>query len=261
LSDDHAGRNLNHADVVLRRLGDPGLCCGRVLPVNMARFGDLTTLADVRAWLSTGSQAMPPTDDLLLQRLITAASQFIQTWLSRSIASQDYYEVRDGTGGRTLQFGAFPVTSVLEVVVDAITIQPVAPFIPAPPGQAAVWQPSTFTVGPAGYLFTPTQITLHGYFFSRRPQNVQLTYTAGYRTVPSDVAQACIELTALRYRERTRIGEVSKHLGTETITYSQRDMPADVMTVLTKYKAIAPVSGWLTQASTQSDPATLVAAI
>ena len=50
-------------------------------------FGDLTTLADVRAWLSTGQQAMLPIDDLLLQRLITAASQFTQTWLNRSIIS------------------------------------------------------------------------------------------------------------------------------------------------------------------------------
>jgi hypothetical protein len=226
-----------------------------------AQFGDLTTLADVRAWLSTGAQPMPPTDDLLLQRLITAASRFIQTWLSRSIASQDYYEVRDGTGGQTLQFAAFPVTNVLEVVVDTITIPPVPPFAPAPPGQAGVVQPSTFSVGPAGYLFTPTQITLRGYLFSRRQQNVQLTYTAGYRTVPYDLAQACIELVSLRYRERTRIGEVSKHLGTETIAYSQRDVPADVMTVLTKYEVVAPITGFLTQASTQSDPATLVAAI
>jgi hypothetical protein len=223
-------------------------------------LGDLTTLADVRAWLSTGQQAMPPTDDLLLQRLITAASQFIQTWLNRSIASQDYYEARDGTGGHTLQFGAFPVTAVLEVLVDTVTIPPVPPFTPAPPGQTVILPPSTFGLGPAGYLFTPTQITLRGYRFWRGPQNVQLTYTAGYPTTPYDIAQACIELVATRYRERTRIGEVSRHLGTETVTYSQNDMPADVRVTLFNYKMAAPVTGFLTQARTQFDPAILVAA-
>ena len=55
-----------------------------------ASFGDLTTLADVKAWLQTGQSAFPATDDALLTRLITAASQFIQTWLNRRIASQDW---------------------------------------------------------------------------------------------------------------------------------------------------------------------------
>ena len=222
-------------------------------------FGDLTTLADVRAWLTTAQQAMPPTDDLLLQRLITAASQFIQTWLNRSIAAQDYFEVRDGTGRQTLQFGAFPVTNVLQVVVDTATIPPVPPFTPAPPGQVVNLPPTTFFAGRAGYLFTPTQLTLRGYVFWRRPQNIQLTYTAGYASVPPEVVQACIELVALRYRERTRIGELSKRIGTDTIAYSQKDMPADLATLLTKYKLVAPISGSLMMANTQTDVATLVA--
>src|SRR5215469_8806175 len=65
--------------------------------------GDLTTLADVKAWLQTGQSAFPPTDDGLLARLITAASQYIQTWLNRQIAATDYLELRDGTGGQRLQ--------------------------------------------------------------------------------------------------------------------------------------------------------------
>ena len=35
-------------------------------------FGDLTTLGDVKAWLRTGQNAFPDTDDALLARLITA---------------------------------------------------------------------------------------------------------------------------------------------------------------------------------------------
>ena len=59
-------------------------------------FGDLTTLADVKVWLQTGQAAFPATDDALLTRLVTAASQYIQTWLNRGIASADFLEVRDG---------------------------------------------------------------------------------------------------------------------------------------------------------------------
>ena len=49
-------------------------------------FGDLTTLADVKAWLQTGQAAFPATDDALLTRLVVAASQYIQTWLNRQIS-------------------------------------------------------------------------------------------------------------------------------------------------------------------------------
>jgi hypothetical protein len=86
-------------------------------------FGDLTALANVKAWLQTGQNAFPATDDALLTRLITAASQYIQTWLNRQITLQDWIEVRDGSGNSLgpgdvrYQFAAFPVTAVS--LVDA----------------------------------------------------------------------------------------------------------------------------------------------
>src|SRR5690242_16931906 len=59
-----------------------------VLRVNLFRssfsmaYGDLTTLSDVKAWLQTGQNPFPATDDALLARLVTAASEFIQNWRS-----------------------------------------------------------------------------------------------------------------------------------------------------------------------------------
>src|SRR5271168_4090049 len=58
-------------------------------------YGDLCALADVTAWLQTGQNPFPATDDALLTRLITAASLFIETWLQRQIAVSDWIEVRD----------------------------------------------------------------------------------------------------------------------------------------------------------------------
>src|SRR5579863_7059613 len=143
-------------------------------------FGDLTTLADVKAWLQTGQTSFPATDDVLLSRLITAASQFIQTWLGRQIASSDWQEVRDGSGGQRLTFANFPVTAVLSLSIDGIAI-------------AAAPTDGGFD---AGYVFTPTELALRCYVFTRRAQNVIFTYTAGYAATPPDVAQACIELCA-----------------------------------------------------------------
>ena len=192
-------------------------------------FGDLTNLSDVKAWLQTGQSAFPATDDALLTRLITAASQYIQTWLNRVIAIADYIEVRDGTGGQRLQFGCFPARAVLSLTIDGIAIPP------APPAS-----PSTGLT--AGYVFSSTQLALRGYYFTRQIQNVVVSYTAGYSVTPPELAQACIDLVALRYRERMRVGEVSKAIGgRETVNYSQKDMSASTLTLLQQYRVVTPI--------------------
>ena len=208
-------------------------------------FGDLTTLADVKTWLQTGQSAFPTTDDALLTRLITAASQFIQTWLNRRIAEADYFELRDGTGGKRLQFGSFPVSAVLSLTIDGQII----------PAAVSSWA--------AGYTFSHTQLALRGYTFTHRAQNVMVTYTAGFATTPPEIAQACIELVGLRYRERTRVGEVSKAIGGgETVTYSQKDMSDAIKTLIQQYRMMAPVAGYVTTlSSTRTDPAMLAGAV
>ena len=210
-------------------------------------FGDLTTLDDVKAWLQTGQAAFPDTDDSLLTRLITAASRFIESWLNRQIASADWREVRDGTGGQRLTFANSPVTAVLSLVIDGLPIPPAA----AEGGFAA------------GYVFSPTELVLRGYVFTHRPHNVVITYTAGHLVTPPDIAQACIELVCLRYRERTRIGEVSRAVsGSETVSYSQRDLSDSVRLLLSQYRLVTPNSGFFRRAApTATDPALLAAAL
>lgn len=189
-------------------------------------FGDLTTLADVKGWLQTGQAAFPATDDALLTRLVAAASQYIQTWLGRQIASADYLEIRDGTGGHRLQFACFPVTAVLSLTID---------------GQVVPVAAASFNA--AGCRFSSTQLSVRGYRFNHGAQNVVIAYTAGYSTTPPEVAQACIELVSLRYRERTRIGEISRSLGgAETVAYAQKDMSDAIKTLLQQYRVVAPIA-------------------
>jgi hypothetical protein len=140
---------------------------------------------------------------------------------------------------------------VWSLSIDGLTIPPA----PAPGGITGGFG--------AGYVFSPTELALRGYVFTRRAQNVSVTYTAGYASVSPDIAQACIELVCQRYRERARIGEVSKALiSGETVTYSQKDMSDDVMTLLSQYRAVAPASGFArVLAPTATDPATLAAAL
>src|SRR6266446_4710494 len=87
-------------------------------------YGDLTTLADVKAWLQTSQNPFPATEDALLARLIAAASQFIQNWLNRQIAMADWLEVRDGTGGQLMVLANSPVAAVLSLSIDGLAIPP-----------------------------------------------------------------------------------------------------------------------------------------
>ena len=184
--------------------------------------GDLTTLANVKAYLS------PPlattADDALLSRLVTAASQFIQSWLNRTIASASYTDTRNGTGGTRLFLKNRPITAVASVSVDGVAI---APSSPAPTGD--------------GYLFDDGSIYLVGHCFTRGYQNVVVQYTAGFASTPPEIEQACIALVVLRYKERDRIGQASKNLGGEVVSFQQKDMPADVATVLDQYRNMVPV--------------------
>jgi hypothetical protein len=186
-------------------------------------MADLTTLAKAREWL--GIPGTVTTDDALLTRLVSSASDFIQTWLNRTIASQSYTETRDGTGGRRLLFSNYPVTAVSSVQID---------------GQAV---PLSTSVSMDGYVFNGTTLSLRGgtYRFSRDIQNVVVAYTAGFGTVPNEIEQSCLELVGLRYKEKDRIGLVSKGLAGETTNYTQKDMSDAIQSTLTNYKKVIPV--------------------
>jgi Phage gp6-like head-tail connector protein len=282
--------------------------------------GDLTTLANVKGWLGI----TVTTDDALLTRLITAQSRFIQSWLNRRIASQQYTEARDGLGaGRgsyVMMFNDFPVSSVSSLMIgtfniplspDGAILQPgyafdanqlwlspanvtsnrfdssvysftkgirnvvvkyVAGFLVMPwnafvPGDPDLLPSEVQTIPATPYQITPQLTWLQDNGVWNNTTGVAFTKVASgpiagqysvdatglytfaaadsgtmvalsYSYVPGDIEQACIELIGLRYKEKDRIGQVSKHVGTETISYSQKDMPSDVATMLNQRRKV-----------------------
>lgn len=184
---------------------------------------DLTTLANAKQWLGV----TVTTDDALLTRLVTAASNFMQTWMNRQIANQSYSETRNGTGGQRLMLANYPVTAVASLYISGIQILPTT-------------YPMNGYQTP-GFLFDTTQLYLVGYDFCRGPQNIAVSYTAGFASTPLELEQACIELIGMKYREKDRIGLHSKVLAGETINYVIADMPDSVLAVLDNYKKVIPL--------------------
>lgn len=145
------------------------------------KSGDLTTLANAKAWLNVTSSA----DDTLLSRLVSAQSRLIQSWLNRRIAPQAYTEVRDGQGmgrGRyVMSLNNLPVYNVSSLKVSGIDIPQSADNGVLQPGYGfdskQVW---LAPVGPISNRFNSSMFELiHGV------GNIVVKYNAGFMVLPA----------------------------------------------------------------------------
>jgi hypothetical protein len=186
----------------------------------MAR-GDLTTLANVKAWLS-----IPDTNtasDVVLSRLITAASAQIRTYTSRyNFLPATTTEVRDGTDTNTFVCKNWPVLSVSVVQVDKILV-PQAPLSLSVTsenfgGMSSGWYLKPYDGNPPG---EPQSVELYGFRFYAGTQNCRVTYEYGYQEVEAAVA-------ALTYTVEAPQGSWASDSG---VTYATTGAP------------LSPVSG------------------
>jgi hypothetical protein len=185
-------------------------------------MSDLCELEDVKKWLGiTGTG-----DDELIGRLITAQSAVIEQYCNRKFKAASYELVVDGNGKNTMIIPHYPIISVDSLMVNGISV-------PA----------YSFGMSGYGYRFGQMSITLYGSCFIRGAGNVSMEVFAGYQKIPADLAQACIELVALRYRERDRIGHISKSIAGETVSFTQEAMPDPIKQALADYRRVVSVPG------------------
>lgn len=183
-------------------------------------MADLTTLTDVKLWLNITSD----TSDAILTKLIAGASSFIEGWLSRPLASAAYTERYNGTGAYAMLLNNYPITAVSSLVIDGATV------------------PAAASSTGNGYLFDTGGLYLVGpYCFTRGRQNITITYTAGYATIPANIQQACFELVSKKYKERDRIGQNSKTLAAEIVSFAPSDLSDEVKSILNNYRKVAPI--------------------
>lgn len=183
---------------------------------------DMCALADVKAYLNINNTTV----DNLLSGLITAASRFIITYCNRNFLSQSYNENRGSVVGqsRWVTLG-YPIQSVQSVSVCGQSI----------PSAGAGWPRSGYSNG-AWY------IAVDGYCIPPGERNVQISYTAGYTTYPEDLTQACIELVALKYRQKDYIGIAgNKSIDGQSTSFRDISMPESVRQTLQQYKRVIQV--------------------
>lgn len=173
---------------------------------------DLTTLDRVKTYLGLTTNH----DDPFLQRMLSASSDFIVEYLSRPIKQATYTEKYDGKGMPVLFLRYRPVISIASLSIAGSTI------------------------GSGSYSFDDNRVALTSDVFPRGTMNISITYDAGYATVPPNVENVCIEMTAYMYREAPRLASVSKGLAGETVSFYNA-LPEPLKIYLEQIKDVVPV--------------------
>lgn len=175
---------------------------------------DYTTLSAAKEWLKISSD----TDDTLLASLISAESERINSYLSRDLSQKSYDLTFGGNGKQSMVFQQYPITAVSLVEIGGVSV------------------PAYSSATGYGYSFSNWRIQLIGRSWTWGVNNCRVAFTAGYATIPADVSQACLELVAMRYRERERIGHASKSIGGETVSFVTLEMSDSVKQKLNNYR-------------------------
>jgi hypothetical protein len=141
--------------------------------------GDLTTPQRVATWMANAPSIPSP----IISQLIGSMTNLIYSKLNRArLYSQTFTRTFDGVGTAQIMLPDYPVTSIQAVQQGSALIPP--SVLPNANG--------TYNAGvnPGyGYRFIPwsgnlpgdtAMVELNGGFFWPAPQNVQITYTAGY---------------------------------------------------------------------------------
>lgn len=175
--------------------------------------GPLTTLAKVRAFLGLADAATDA--DAVLETWVTNMSVWAQTTrMQRVITLSSYSRTFMGNGLSSFAFPESPAQSVVSVVVGSRTL--------------------TFNTD---YFWDETKIQLMPGVCFDKFVKCQVNWTAGFLTVPADLEQAATELVAMVYKERDRLGEMSKTLGgAETVSFDTAPGTKRALAVLDAYR-------------------------
>jgi uncharacterized phiE125 gp8 family phage protein len=177
----------------------------------------LATLAQLKEFIGNSADN---TDDALLTRLLDASADMIERSCNRTFGATIYTETRDGNGNDFMVFSNRPVTAVGSITIDGRTI------------------PQSTSATTAGWVLASSwRVALRGqYLFAEGVQNVTLTYTAGYATIPPDLTQACCLVAALAYKERDRMGISAKTIGGENISFTNDELPPSVQQAINNHR-------------------------
>lgn len=172
----------------------------------------------------TGS--VSDTDDLL-KDLINRVSILFESYMNENVLSRVYTEYFDGKGAMVLFPNHYPITTVSGIWDDYDWDWETGDLIDA----------DDYRIVDEQYITLKRSVSVLGDY----KQNIKITYTAGYTTVPDDLKQACITEVSRMYKNRNQVDVTSKTLSDGSVSFFDKDFLPLTITTLNKYKKIGVV--------------------
>jgi hypothetical protein len=172
------------------------------------------TLDDLKTYVNAQSTA----DDALLSRLLTASSDFVDSYCGRTFGTGTYTDTFSGECTSVHPLEYLPALSVSAVSNNF-----------APITQSAS--------GSDGWLLLDGTVHLVRSNFYRGVGNCSVAYVAG-TPVPGDITQAVIELAASKYTDRQHVGQSNQAGAGGSIGWLPNMIPNTVKSVLDSYRRL-----------------------
>ncbi len=177
---------------------------------------DLVTLEVARTFLGS-----PLSDDEKVQRIITASSQAINKHCGRLLKARDLIEIYDGDDTVELFVDEYPINSIASIHQDSTRAFAAGSLVTA-----------------TDYLIDKSLRIIFGIkvYWVTGLQTIQVTYNAGYATVPNDLEMVTLILSDVWYKGFAdhRFGVSGTSVGDKSITY-ETDIPKQVKNRLSSY--------------------------
>lgn len=208
-----------------------------VSPATENTITTLCSLTTVKAYLG-----ITTTDyDTLLTRMTKAATRAIERYCNRGLIQEARLETYDGEGAESIQLRAFPVRRVVSVyLTDGFEVfDRLDPSDYAIDYRTGVVRYRGVARGPVGTYPGSRLGGFHGPSpaFGDQALDVTVDYTGGYSTVPEDLEQVAVEVTAYMFQSRSQdprmvsesIGDYSYTRATALLTSGAAGAFADAL--------------------------------
>lgn len=190
----------------------------------------LISLTDLKAYLSadTGDEFLTDTStDNELERLINSASLYANRYTGVDLLSREHTEYYDGDGTNTLFLDNFPVTTAvadLDLWIDT---------------DREYNDDDKIASGNIILYSSTGKVVVEDTVFSRGPQSVKITYTAGYSlaNVPADLAYAIKLICAAMWKKKKDklVTITSVNMEGSSISLTEKDIPVLATDILDEF--------------------------
>lgn len=157
---------------------------------------DIITVAQAKSQLGITNTDL----DTVLGNWISWASDGIEKYLDNKVAVQSISnEIHDGDGTRILYPRYFPIVQ-LSTETSPTTAQKLAALQRRNDVDSS-WQDIETNINHVFVDSALPYIELNDEIFWFGKRNIQISYKAGYSTIPGDIVKVCLEMVQMQYNE------------------------------------------------------------